>query len=107
LNDMYATLAAAAGVQVPVGVAIDSENVLPALLAQARHAPVRGPLIVQGASTETLAVRLGRWKLIVKDDVPTELYDLKADLKESVNVLRQNPEVVKRLLAALHDVRRR
>ena len=107
LNDMYATFAAAAGAEVPPGAAIDSENVLPALLAQVRHAPVRGPLIVQGASTETLAVRLGRWKLIVKNDAPIELYDLKADLKESVNVLRQNPEVVKRLLAALRDVRRR
>jgi arylsulfatase A len=107
LNDLYATFAAAAGAGVPPGAAVDSENVLPALLGQVRHTPVRGPLIVQGASTETLAVRSGRWKLIVKNDEPIELYDLTTDLKESSNVLHKNPQVVRRLLAALRDVRRR
>jgi arylsulfatase A len=107
LNDMYATFAAAAGAALPAGAAIDSENVLRALLGRRGAGPVRGPLVVQGASADTLAVREGRWKLIVKSDEPVELYDLKADLKESINVLSRNQAVAERLLGALREIRRR
>ena len=107
LNDMYATFAAAAGATVPAGAAVDSENVLRALRGRASSAFARGPLILQGASTDTLAVRAGRWKLIVKNDEPVELYDLHVDLKESTNVLKQHADVSARLLGVLRDAKQR
>jgi hypothetical protein len=50
-------------------------------------------------------VRLGRWKGLRRDVLgeipPLELYDLEASERESTDVARENPEVVKRMLAIL------
>lgn len=44
------------------------------------------------------AVRWGDWKLIRQNlNKKTELYNLKTDIKESVNVAAENPEIVSRL----------
>ncbi len=49
-----------------------------------------------------LAVRMGNWKgvrrdLIKNPDAPLELYDLKNDIGESIDVAAQNPEIVEKL----------
>jgi arylsulfatase A-like enzyme len=45
-----------------------------------------------------LAIRDGQWKLLVNDDGSRlELYDLKKDITESVNVAKQHPDIARRL----------
>ncbi|MCB9681318.1 MAG: sulfatase [Alphaproteobacteria bacterium] len=50
------------------------------------------------------AVRDGQYKLVVRDDVPHALYDLTADPDEAHDVSDAHPDVVARLLDALHAV---
>lgn len=45
-----------------------------------------------------LAVRDGDWKLLISDDPErTELFDLRLDRSESMDVSKQHPDVVNRL----------
>lgn len=59
LNDVFATVAAAAGVTVPTGAAPDSVNQLPILLQPGGTPAVRRELLLQG--TGGFAVREGQW----------------------------------------------
>ena len=40
----------------------------------------------------------GKWKLLVKDTTPLELYDTQNDYREVTNLLGQYPEIEKELL---------
>lgn len=51
-----------------------------------------------------LAIRDGNWKLLVNDDGSNvQLYNLKTDIAESVNVAKENPEITKKLSRQLLD----
>jgi arylsulfatase A-like enzyme len=55
-----------------------------------------------GGNLPDLAVREGTWKLLCEyDGTRPQLYDLKTDPAEATNVARQNPDIVRRLSAAL------
>jgi len=127
LLDFTATLAALTGQTVPPGAAIDSCNVLPALLGEPHDKPCRETFVthVGGvAGRVPLAIRQGTWKLITeggarpsfKDANQSNKTPLTAEAKkpflvnladdpgESTNVASDHPERVlemKRLLETI------
>jgi arylsulfatase A-like enzyme len=127
LLDLTATLAALTGQTIPPGAAIDSCNVLPALLGQPHDQPGRETFVahVGGVAGKVpLAIRQGQWKLITeggarpsfKDanksnktpltavDRKPFLVNLAADLSESTNVAAANPERVLEMKTLLERI---
>lgn len=117
LTDLLATTAAMTGQLLPADSGEDSYNILRALLGPTGDQPIREATISQSA-TGGFSVRQGRWKLelmpssggyyrLSPEEVkaqnlpPAQLYDLEADIKESNNVYKANPDVVAHLSALL------
>jgi arylsulfatase A-like enzyme len=106
--DLMATVADAAGVEVPAGAGEDSVSLLPLLKGFA--APVREGA-VSCSSGGLFAVRKGPWKLILGkgsggwgkggDDQPRQLYNLDDDLGERKNRYGEMPEKAEELAALL------
>lgn len=98
--DAFATILAAAGVALPQDRVIDSRDIIPALTGE-----LEGPLHerlywnwMDKDSDDGWAIRKGRWKLFT-DKNGMELYDLEADLGETRNLVTEQPERVRELLA--------
>ena len=100
LADMYATLADILGQEPPPGVAPDSVSLLPLLLGETE---TRGAPVVHQSTFGEIAIRDGRWKLLLTD--PLRLYDLEQDPGEDENVAAAHPEVVAELKTALAGIR--
>jgi arylsulfatase A-like enzyme len=115
--DFTATFAALTGQTVPKGAAIDSCNVLPALLGDTHDKPGRETFVahVGGVAGKVpLAIRQGKWKLITEGGARTSykdanksnkmppdaeakkpfLVNLSEDLGEAKNVATDHPERV-------------
>lgn len=105
--DLLASLATVSGYEVPRDAALDSVNVLPALLGRTKEG--RETFIVQAQFPSALAIRKGQWKLAPPAaDAPggkAELYDLGSDPGEQMNLADQHPEKVKELLALLQQAK--
>jgi arylsulfatase A-like enzyme len=118
--DWLVSLSALAGVPVREGDAMDSVNVLPALLGQSPTA--RGWLV---ESSDGIALREGNWKLIpphegadlvVKDEegrkrvvhgsADVQLFDLASDPAESRNVAGQHADIVGEMTQLLERISR-
>jgi len=99
-GDVMATLGEVAGAKVDVR--HDGISFLPALLGQGgqkQHDFLYWEFY-EGGSAQ--AVRKGNWKAIAKPfGGPIELFDLKKDLGEAMDVAAQNPEVVAALRALM------
>lgn len=109
--DMLPTLCAIGGAKLPAGAALDGEDVSAALLGKSLVR--QRPLLWEYGRNETsfkfapgrdrspnLAVRDGRWKLLINaDSTQTELYDLAADPEEKQNLAEQHPDEAARLSA--------
>ncbi|MBK7582240.1 MAG: sulfatase [Myxococcales bacterium] len=104
--DILPTLVELAGLDLPAHVR--GSSLVP--LIDGKSEPERA-IVVEGRGAH--AIRVGRWRLVVRDDAyqhvwvkgrrvkrKVELYDLEADPGERVQVAAQHPEVVSRLLAA-------
>lgn len=109
--DLFPTLAAIAGAELPPGVEFDGEN----MDAAFRGTPTvrRSPLFWEYGRNEgqwfkfppaaedrspNVAVRENRWKLLINaDGTRAELYDVVADRPEQKNVAAEHPEIVDRL----------
>lgn len=120
LNDLMATVAAAAGIGVPAGAGEDSRNLLPAFLGEPTGAPLREEL-VHHSLDGMFALRQGRWKLIEgrgsggftpparEEPDPAapagQLYDLEADPEEARDLYAERPDVVERLQQSLDRIR--
>ncbi len=52
--------------------------------------------------TNMMALRMGDWKLVVKDGA-TQLYDLSVDVHEDTNVAAENPDVVKKMVQIINQ----
>ncbi|WOH39584.1 arylsulfatase [Thalassotalea fonticola] len=114
--DFYRSLAELVGVNLENSEAIDSENVLPALLDASK--PGREEMLEESF---TLALRAGQWKYIapfsgstpdwlankdIEHGLLTEpqLYDLSIDLSEQVNMAEHHPEIVQELQARIDAI---
>ena len=124
--DLMATCAALIGAKLPPGTGEDSYNILPALLGKKLRRPIREATVLHGCNG-SFALRQGDWVLIdapsgdnngskqhpgepewfkqergyTANELPGELYDLRADLTERRNLYAEHPEVVRRLKALL------
>mgnify|MGYP002632156540 FL=1 len=94
LNDFFATCADILGVDLPADAAEDSVSILPALMGKA-DAPLREAIINQAPAG--LAIRQGSWKYIAFRNGTRELYNLKEDISETMDVANANAEVADRL----------
>ena len=112
--DFPASFAALTGQQAPVA-AVDSQNVLPALLGEDKTG--RAELVEQGGP---LSLRQGNWKFIPANQGPArskstdnetgnapgpQLYDLSKDLGESQNLAKTQPDLTQSMAAALEKAR--
>jgi arylsulfatase A len=113
--DLAASAAALAGVDVPDGACIDSENVLAALLGKP-DAKGRQELIQQdNGNSGALGFRRGEWKLQRKPvgknkrqgggpAFEYQLFDLSKDPAEKLNVAAKNKEVLQQMIARLNEI---
>jgi arylsulfatase A-like enzyme len=101
--DLLKSLASLAGAEVPAGTALDSQDVLAALLGET--ATGRETLVEQGGGV-MLGMRKGNWKFIPRPNVKnSELYDLASDPGETKNVAAENAAVVKEMAGLLGAAR--
>lgn len=96
--DILPTAAAAAGAKLPADREYHGRNLLP-LVAGKQTGPLHEWLYWDG-DEEKLAVRNGRWKLVV-NQAKAELFDMDADWREKTDVAGQHPSEVQRLQAQL------
>jgi arylsulfatase A-like enzyme len=113
--DLLPTLCAAARATVPDAAQVDGVNLLPHW--QSGAAITRsGPLLWQldlypklqrhYAKPKPYATEVamdGKWKLLCRDALPLELFDLEADLAETTNQLDKQPEIAARLARSVRS----
>ena len=110
--DLLPTIGKIAGADVPADRVIDGKDIWPLMAAKAgASSPHEYYYYYRGTKLE--AVRSGKWKFRTAGQsrrrkqpakpqpVKGELYDLRADISESKNLAADNPDVVKRLAAAM------
>ncbi|WP_146402498.1 sulfatase-like hydrolase/transferase [Planctomycetes bacterium CA13] len=106
MTDLFATSAEILDSELPAKAADDSLSLLPVLLGKEICVADRENVFILGNGKDSaIAVCTGRWKLIVRygidSDVGHELYDLSKDPGELNNLSEENPEVVQQMAAAL------
>jgi arylsulfatase A-like enzyme len=102
--DLFATVAAMTGGELPQDRTMDSQNLLPMFKGQA-DSPRQAFFYCRRDQVE--AVREGRWKYRLSrhlrtdlnpgDETSAELFDLEVDASERYNVAQRHPEIVARL----------
>lgn len=107
--DLFPSLCALAQVALPKNVAFDGENMSEALLGRRprRTKPIlweyrRKPFYKTPGNPDfvspNLAVREGKWKLLINDDgSDARLHDIQNDINETTNLVNQHPKVTRRL----------
>ncbi len=108
LNDVLAACAALTGQELPANAGEDSCNMLPAWLGKDDGKPIREETVVQNAGY-TFGLRRAEWKFVTGGNYKTgepvrELYDLKADPSESVNLYDEKPALVRELKERLETI---
>lgn len=119
--DYIASFTELLGVQLPQASAPDSRPHLGALLGNPQAKPC--PWLIEQAYSNTLSIRLGKWKYIEPSsgperipwgiDVETghrpypQLFDLEQDPSEQQNLAKRYPKVVRRLAKILQEERKR
>ncbi len=98
--DLLPTFANLAGAEIPSDRVIDGKDIWPALTGDA---PTPHRAFFYHRQNNLEAVRSGNWKLHLRKEKPTQLYDLQADPGESTDVIKDNPAVVKKLAGYASD----
>jgi arylsulfatase A len=126
LIDMMATISALTNSTLPDNAAEDSYDISPVLLGQEYAGPVREPQIYHSYD-QRFAIRDGEWVFIdapsgmvsqepawfrelrdvQKHDLDVELYNLKNDPQQRINVARKYPEKVVELKAKMESIMNR
>ena len=119
--DLYGSLAGLTGGVIPEDAALDTQNVMGALLGEA-NAKGREDLVQQDNGTAgNYGFRSGNWKLHRHDSLTTrnlvvekelengavprfQLFDLSVDPGENENLIDSQPEVATRLQARLQEI---
>ncbi|MCU0457408.1 MAG: arylsulfatase [Bacteroidales bacterium] len=112
LNDFMATFAAITGSGLADNEAEDSYNLMPAILKPGYRKTIREATVHQSVNGN-LAIRKGEWKLLMtpgsggwsfprpgKEEEglpPVQLYNMKEDPSEKINLQAEHPETVKEL----------
>jgi len=107
VQDVFPTLASAAGGKPLAAKPLDGEDLWPAILAG--RSVTRGDLffaVEPGDETRQLAVRRGAWKLIRRIEKPTGhhtdlLFNIEEDPRETTDLATKNPQLVRELGAEL------
>jgi arylsulfatase A-like enzyme len=101
LVDLMATVVAATGAKYPTEFEghkiqpMEGVNLLPAI--EGKPLERANPIYFEHEGNR--ALRRGKWKLVMKHKGPWELYDVEADRTELNNVIKQEPELAKELIA--------
>ncbi|MBT5925878.1 MAG: arylsulfatase [Verrucomicrobia bacterium] len=108
LTDYYATAAQLIDRELPVQSAEDSISFLPLLKEPDKNH--RRPPVIHHSGGGMFAIRDGRWKLVLGNgsggreaprgkvfEKPFALFDLKADVAENANLIKERPEVAELL----------
>ena len=111
-TDVFATIADIIGATLPDNAGEDSYSLYPALLSDDYEQDLRGP-VIHHSFTGHFAIRQGDWKLNMfrgsggslepeffipeEGEAPYELYNLKEDPGETVNLYFDHPEIVQGL----------
>ena len=115
--DMLATFASLTGQTLPADAAVDSMNVLPALLGQPHNKPVRDNFISHSGGTKgPFSVRQGSWVLVQggggkgyavarNAKAGPKLFNLATDLAQEKDLATENPEKVKELRALVEQLK--
>ena len=93
--DLLPTFGKLAGAKIPDERTIDGKDVWPVLAGEA-DSPHE--MFFYHGGDVLKAVRSGPWKLHWNQGKPTQLYHLESDIGEKTNLLKSEPEVVKRLM---------
>ena len=93
--DILPTLAHLLDYKMPDNRVIDGKNILATLT---ENAPSPHEYFFYSKRGEIEAVRDKEWKLHIKENKPSYLYNLKKDIGEKTDVLSQYPDIAKRLL---------
>ena len=101
--DLLPTIANLCGAKIPTDRVIDGKDIWP-VLTKGKNSPHE--YFFYYLFKEIKAVRSGKWKLHVKGEKPTELYNLDTDVSETTNVLEAHPDITKRLLEAVKDFKK-
>jgi len=121
-TDLLATFADICGKPLPAGAGPDSFSILRVLDGrQSEENPIRGPIVMQAGSSQTMMIRSGDWKLInglgsggfskparIKPepgDPKGQLYNLREDPAETKNLYLRHPEIVARLEAEMERIK--
>jgi arylsulfatase A-like enzyme len=105
--DFLPTFAGLAGAKVPDDRIIDGKDIWPLMQCDPEAKSPHEAFFYYRKDTLD-AVRVGRWKLHVhkiETGPIRELYDLERDIRESVNVCDEHPEVVAKLEKLLDECR--
>ena len=99
--DIFSTVAAAIGIELPTDRKYDGVNLLPYVNGEKTQAPHDA---LYWRSDFNKAIRKGDWKLIVNEyDNTNQLYNLKTDSVEANNLYATKREVANDLLQSLDD----
>jgi len=116
--DLFPSLCSLAGIEIPQDVDFDGQDMSGAFLGKnvKRKSEIfweyrRKPFYLKPGNPEfvspNLAIRQGRWKLLINDDGSgPELYNLTEDTGEKLNCARVKPEIVERLSKKLLEWRK-
>jgi arylsulfatase A-like enzyme len=95
--DLFPTILAAAGMDVKDEWKLDGVNLLPHLTGESNTAPHD---LLYWRMGNQFAVRKGNWKLVRNDESPAQLYDLAADIGETIDLSDKHPLTFKELETA-------
>ncbi len=98
--DLLPTFAQLAGAELPADRVLDGRDVWSVLTGQAK---TPHEVFFYHRGNTLAAVRSGDWKLHAKNGKPTALFNLAADIGETTNVLKGNPEIAARLMDCMNE----